>query len=180
MKALFWGHMGWIFVQNPKMSNAAAYDRYAKDVFSDPFNMKLERNLLWLWIYVIHAIFYYLVGFFTGWTIGGTLIAGIQFGLSLLVWGVFLRTVLVWHITWSVNSFGHVWGYQNYKTRGNSQNNLLIGLISNGDGWHNNHHFDQRAAAHGHKWWEVDVTYLTIMMMKALNLAWDIVPVSSQ
>ena len=40
----------------------------------------------------------------------------LQFGLSLLVWGVFVRTVLVWHITWSVNSVTHMWGYRNYET----------------------------------------------------------------
>ena len=28
VETLFWGHMGWIFVENPNMSNAAAYDRY--------------------------------------------------------------------------------------------------------------------------------------------------------
>ena len=29
---------------------------------------------------------------------------------------MFVRTVLVWHITWSVNSVTHLWGYRNYET----------------------------------------------------------------
>lgn len=103
--------------------------------------------------------------------------AGVQFGLSVMIWGVFLRTVMVWHITWSVNSIGHVWGYRNYKTKENSRNSLLIGLLSNGDGWHNNHHADQRAASHGHKWWEIDVTYLTLVVMRTFGLAWNLVPI---
>ena len=179
--ALFWGHMGWIFVENPSMTSTAAYERYAKDVFRDPFYMKLERNLLWLWVYGIHALLFYVVGFFVGWLMpGGSFMGGIQFGLSVLVWGVLVRTVFVWHITWSVNSIGHVWGYRNYETRGNSRNSLLIGLISNGDGWHNNHHADQRAAAHGHKWWEFDLTYVTLVCMRTVGLASDLVPIGNR
>jgi stearoyl-CoA desaturase (delta-9 desaturase) len=154
------------------------YDHYARDVFSDPFYLRLERNFRWLWLYVIHVVLFYLVGFVVGVLQShGSVIAGVQFGLSLMVWGALLRTVLVWHITWSVNSFGHVWGYRTYATRGNSRNNVLIGLISNGDGWHNNHHADQRAASHGHQWWEFDVSYITLLVLRACGLVWDLVPI---
>ena len=70
----------------------------------------------------------------------GDTYGGVHSASSLLVWGVFVRTVLVWHITWSVNSLTHLWGYRNYETDDNSRNNLLVGLVSNGEGWHNNHH----------------------------------------
>jgi len=92
-------------------------------------------------------------------------------GASFLVWGVFLRTVLVWHITWSVNSLAHVWGSQRYDNGDSSRNNLFVGYISNGEGWHNNHHADPRSARHGHAWWELDVTWLTIRLLGALGLA---------
>ncbi len=81
----------------------------------------------------------------------GTTAGAWQFGLSLLVWGVFVRIVAVWHITWSVNSVTHLWGYCNYQTGENSRNNWFVALVSNGEGWHNNHHADQRSAAHGHR-----------------------------
>jgi len=178
-ESLFWGHMGWLFVDHPEFDNITTYEHFARDVFRDPFYFRMERRFLWLWIYALHAVLYFLVGFAIGWLQpGGSQAAGLQFGSSLLVWGVFLRTVLVWHITWGVNSIGHVWGYRNYETRGNSRNSLLIGLISNGDGWHNNHHADQRAASHGHKWWEIDVTYITLRVMQVFGLAWDLIPVS--
>ena len=70
---------------------------------------------------------------------------------------MFVRTVVVWHITWSVNSVTHRWGYRNYETDEGSRNNVLVGLVSNGEGWHNNHHADPRSARHGHRWWEFDV-----------------------
>jgi stearoyl-CoA desaturase (delta-9 desaturase) len=118
LASLFWGHMGWALVQHPEFYNTATYDKYAKDVFRDRFYLQLERNILWVWIYAAHAVLFFLAGFAVGSFLpGGTWLAGVQFGLSLLVWGVYVRTVLVWHITWSVNSIGHVWGYQNYKTR---------------------------------------------------------------
>jgi fatty-acid desaturase len=85
-----------------------------------------------------------------------------------------VRTVLVWHITWSVNSVTHLWGYRNYETDEKSRNNILIGLVSNGEGWHNNHHADPRSAAHGHRWWEFDLTYLTIRFLGLLGLARNI------
>jgi stearoyl-CoA desaturase (delta-9 desaturase) len=48
---------------------------------------------------------------------------------------------------------------------------VFVGLISNGEGWHNNHHAHPRSARHGHRWWELDVTWLTIRMMMFLGLA---------
>ena len=174
----FWGHMGWVLVNSPERTNASMYDRYARDVFRDPFYFRLERQFLWLWLYGLHALLFGLAGFTIGWfRFGGSLTAAVQLGMSLLVWGVFVRTVFVWHVTWSVNSIGHVWGYRTYETRGNSRNSLLIGLLSNGDGWHNNHHADQRAASHGHKWWEFDVTHITLLGLRQIGLAWDLIPI---
>ena len=101
-----------------------------------------------------------------------------QVAAQILVWGVFVRTVFVWHVTWAVNSAAHVWGYQNYATGDKSKNNWVVALISNGEGWHNNHHASPRAAAHGHKWYEFDVTYLLIQALKTVGLAKAVVPIS--
>jgi stearoyl-CoA desaturase (delta-9 desaturase) len=153
------------------------YERYAKDLLRERFYMNLERRLLWVWINLGQWLAFFALGFIIGLaTTGVDWSASLQFGLSLLVWGVFVRTVLVWHITWSINSVTHLWGYRNYDTDENSRNNLLIGFISNGEGWHNNHHAQPRAAAHGHKWWEFDVTYLTIQALQLVGLAWKVVP----
>ena len=78
---------------------------------------------------------------------------------------------MVWHITWSVNSVTHVWGYRNYETPDVSRNNALIALLSSGEGWHNNHHADSRSARHGHEWWEIDLTWLAIRLLMVLGLA---------
>lgn len=174
---LFWGHMGWLFIVNSQFERVPNFQRYAEDLLRDPFYRLLERNGLWFAIYTVHAAAFYGIGFFIGWLWTGDAQAGAQFGLSLLVWGVFVRTVYTWHITWGVNSFSHVWGYRNYATDENSRNNWLIALATNGEGWHNNHHADSRSAVHGfHHWWEIDVTYLTILAWARLGLVWNVVP----
>lgn len=96
-------------------------------------------------------------------------------GLSWFLWGVCVRTVFVYHITWFVNSAAHTWGYRNYQTTDNSTNLWWVALASFGEGWHNNHHGDQRAASHGRRWFEFDLTYWTIRLLGMLGLAHDIV-----
>ena len=64
----------------------------------------------------------------------------------------------------------HLWGYRSYETAENSRNNWFVALLTNGEGWHNNHHADQRSAAHGHRWWELDVTWLTIHTLPPSDL----------
>jgi stearoyl-CoA desaturase (delta-9 desaturase) len=173
--ALVWGHLGWLLVENRDLSNASFYEHYARDVLRDPFYMRIERGLMWLWIYIGHAAIFFLSGLAIGWATTGRYLGGVQFGASLLVWGVFARTVFVWHVTWSVNSLTHLWGYRRYATDDNSRNNWFVGLVAHGEGWHNNHHAEQASAAHGHRWWELDFTYWTICLLEAVGLAKDVV-----
>jgi stearoyl-CoA desaturase (delta-9 desaturase) len=178
MAGWFWGHMGWLVVENRQLSSLANYERYARDVLQDRFYLRMERGLLWVWIYAAHAALFYFVGLAIGWSLTGQMMDGVQFGLSLLLWGVVLRTVYSWHITWGVNSWAHMWGYRNYETDENSRNNWVLALATNGDGWHNNHHADPRSAAHGfHRWWELDVTYLSIRLFQLVGIVSDVAPV---
>jgi fatty-acid desaturase len=173
--SFLWGHCGWLMVKNRDFLNLNYYQRFTRDILRDPFYMKLERNENWLWIYLASVAFFFFLGLGVGWPTSGFAMAGVQFGLSLVVWGVFVRTVLTWHLTWSVNSVTHVWGYQNYETGDSSRNNILVGLWSNGEGWHNNRHAGPRAAAHGHKWWEFDITWMTIRLLERLGLVTQVV-----
>lgn len=146
-------------------------------MLSDRFYMAMEKNP-WVvfYVYAIHAVLFFVVGLLIGRWTGGTWAAGLEFGLSLLFWGVFVRTVLVWHITWSVNSLTHLTGYRNYETNENSRNSWLVAWVTVGEGWHNNHHHDQASASNQHRWWELDVSYYEIKMLQWVGLAWDVVP----
>jgi fatty-acid desaturase len=170
-----WGHMGWLVVENRDLMRLGIFARYAKDILRDPFYARLERKLLTIWLVLISWSLFFVGGVMAALLSGGNAIEALQFGLSLLIWGVFVRTVLVWHITWSVNSVTHLWGYRNYETDDASRNNVIVGIVSNGEGWHNNHHADPRSARHGHLWWEVDVTWVTIRFLAAVGLAREVV-----
>ncbi len=83
-----WGHMGWLFVENEATKSVGACDRYARDILHDPFYMRLERNMLWLWINVIQAALYFLAGLgfalLTGGLAGGPAIRGKPAGVGRL------------------------------------------------------------------------------------------------
>jgi fatty-acid desaturase len=170
----FWGHLGWMLVENRDLVRLGIYDRYAKDILRDPFYRRMERTALYPAILFGSWAVFFLGGFAADLIAGGTTAEAVRFGASLLVWGVFLRTVVVWHITWSVNSAAHLWGYRTYETGEQSRNNWFVALISNGEGWHNNHHADPRSARHGHKPAEIDVVFATVKVLELLGLARDV------
>jgi len=159
--SFLWAHMGWLFVDTPGATTYEEYSRFAKDLDRDPVQRFLDRYFFLL--YLLTAVLVYAAGELYG-----------GLGLSWLVWGVFLRTVALWHGTWLVNSATHLWGYRNYRTDEDSTNNWWVALISFGEGWHNNHHADQRSARHGQRWFEIDVTYWAICLLGRLGLAWQI------
>ena len=173
--SFWWSHVGWLLIENRAVNSCSAYERYARDVLRDPYYMRLERTWLPIWIWAAHAAVYWLVGLAIGWGSTGTALAGVQFGTSLLVWGVVLRNVCVWHISWSVNSLTHLFGYCNYATQDHSRNNWLVALVANGEGWHNNHHHDPASASNRHRWWEFDSVWVVIRSLEMLGLATDVV-----
>ena len=173
--SFLWSHVGWLMLENRDVRCISAYERFARDVLRDPFYLKLERTLLPIWIYLGHALLYFLAGMAAGWAMSLGWMGSVQFGLSLLVWGVILRTVLVWHVSWSVNSLTHLYGYRSYDTAENSRNNWFVALLASGEGWHNNHHQDPASASNAHRWWELDPIYLFICGLEKLGLAWNVI-----
>lgn len=172
---LIWGYVGWLFVINRDHWVYENYTRQAQDLMRQPFYAFIERNLMAFWIYVTHAILFFALGWTVGWYTHGSSAEAVRLGTSVLIWGVFVRTVAVLNLAWSVNAFSHFWGYQNYATGDNSRNNWLFALLGYGDGWHNNHHAHQGWAAHGHKAWEFDLSYAMICLLEKLHLAFDVV-----
>jgi stearoyl-CoA desaturase (delta-9 desaturase) len=54
----------------------------------------------------------------------------------------FFATTLLWHGTFLINSAMHLIGKQPYKTGDESRNSLICAILTLGEGWHNNHHWD--------------------------------------
>lgn len=158
-----WAHVLWCVTKSPEGYKPR---EAAKDLQRDPVLVMID-TYHYVWQFAIAAV---VSG--AGYAVGGWTLA-----LSWFIWGIAVRTVITYHSTWFVNSASHTWGYKNYKTSDDSRNNWWVALLAFGEGWHNNHHHSQRSAAHGHKWYEFDLTYQTIRLLSLVGLARDIVRV---
>ncbi|MCA9120483.1 MAG: acyl-CoA desaturase [Planctomycetaceae bacterium] len=159
-----WAHMLWLGWSIKGDAFEAHVRRWAPDLGKDPVMRWIGH--MFLPSHILTGLVLAGVGQWMG---------GPYMAASLLVWGLFVRLVIVLHVTWFVNSWSHMWGYRTYETTDDSRNNWLVALLAFGEGWHNNHHAYPRMAAQGHKWWEIDMTYWVILAMKWTGLAWDVV-----
>jgi stearoyl-CoA desaturase (delta-9 desaturase) len=83
----------------------------------------------------------------------------------------FGRIAVIQHITWGVNSFGHRFGRKDNDSKDQSRNNLILGVLALGDGFHHDHHQEPRRLNLGSRWYEVDLTYVALVALQYLGLA---------
>lgn len=174
-----WSYVGWILVKQDGLKAKPLLNRYARDLMRDPFYAWLHRSDNWIKVVVVSWLAFFVAGVVAAAALGADRDEAIRFGVSVMVWGALVRTVVVWHITWLANLADHRWGYRNYETPDNSRNNVFISLITNGEGWHNNHHADPSSANHGHKPGEFDLSWLTIRLFMRFGLARDVITPSA-
>ncbi len=155
-RGFWWSHMLWLFYPRAEFFNYEKYKKFAPDLDREPFYRWLNRYFLLLQIPV--AVLLYALG---GW--------------SFIIYGVFLRAVLLWHSTWLINSASHLRGYRHFKVNDNSRNLWWAALLTYGEGWHNNHHAYPNVAKAGLQWWEVDMTWWAIKILQTLGLAKKVV-----
>jgi stearoyl-CoA desaturase (delta-9 desaturase) len=151
----FWAHMGWILSGRVMHNNASELLPYVPDLRRDRFHTWISR---WHWVpTALLGLALLLIG---GW--------------SYVMWAVFFRTVIGLHATWLVNSATHIWGRRRFPTADTSRNSLWVALLTFGEGWHNNHHAHPQSARHGLAWYELDVNWYQISLLRRLRLAWKV------
>jgi len=153
-------HIRWITRKLPDEFLGVRYSHLARDVFSDPYYRWLSRYQLVPNLFVGAAL--YAIG-----------------GFPVLLWGVFLRIVLVYHATWLVNSLAHYSGQKSFENAP-GYNNLFVAILTFGEGWHNNHHAFPRSARCGLKRNEFDLSWLFIVLLKKCGLAHRVHDVKAQ
>ncbi len=94
-------------------------------------------------------------------------------GWQMVIWGYFISTVVLLHATLLINSLAHKWGKRRYNTDDDSRNNFYLALLTLGEGWHNNHHYHASSARQGFYWWEIDISFYILILMKKCGLIWD-------
>ena len=134
--------VGWYLTVSER-SNPVAI-KYAMDLLRKKNHMWFHKNymkLLW-WTPLVVAVFDWKLALTGFWLV--TMIGLLQDNL--------------------VNVFGHtkaLIGYRNFDTNDNSQNNPILGYLTWGQAWHNNHHY--RASG---KWWELDPSRLFLPFLR--------------
>ena len=148
-KGFWWSHVGWMLFD---IDAKQEVPRFTKDIADDP-------------VYVFFAKYFILIQVALG------LVLYAIGGWPFVVWGVFVRLIAVFHCTWLVNSATHAFGYRTFESSDRSKNCWWVAILTYGEGWHNNHHAYQYSARHGMKWWEIDMTWMTIQFLQFLGLA---------
>ncbi|MEM8639712.1 MAG: acyl-CoA desaturase [Cyanobacteria bacterium P01_G01_bin.54] len=157
-------HMSWFL----RAENAHLKPRYVKDWLRYPELVWLEKWELLPFVGLAVLLF----------VLGQSLAANAPQlhtnGWQLLVWGFAISTVAVYHATYTINTFAHLWGSRRFETKDHSRNNWFLAIITMGEGWHNNHHWYPASASQGLKWWEVDITFYILKGLAALGIIWEL------
>ncbi|MFP6738469.1 MAG: acyl-CoA desaturase [Planctomycetota bacterium] len=164
-KGFFYSHMGWFMTNEYNTTD----EKYVADWMKVP-ELRFINHFYWL-----AGIL--LAGALLG---AGALLEYAGYATSpgqLFVWGFLVSTVGVYHGTYTINSLAHVIGKRRFKTTDDSRNNLLLALITMGEGWHNNHHHYSSSARQGFRWWEIDLTYCILKTLSWFGIVWNLRPV---
>jgi len=151
-RGFFFSHMGWIDRDYFPHVTEEKLRTYAGDLWRVPFYRGLHRAGALLVVAFVATL--YALG---GW--------------DAVLWGFFVRLVVGDHCTWLVNSAGHCLGWRAYARGDRSTNCTWAALLSFGEAFHNNHHAFPSSARHGLAWWQPDMTWGVICLLRRAGLA---------
>ena len=164
IKDAFWAHVGWVLC---RAYREIQQDR-VKDLIKYPELRFIDR------FHVLPVVSLATALYITGATLNAHFPHWGTSGVQLVMWGFFVSTILVYHVTFFVNSVTHIVGKKRFETNDESRNSWWVALLTFGEGWHNNHHRWPLSARQGMYWWEFDLTYLILRFLERMGLVWDI------
>ncbi|MGB2711364.1 MAG: acyl-CoA desaturase [Conexibacter sp.] len=160
LKGLWHAHIGWLF--DERLTSEPL--RYVPDLCR-------EQEMRWMSRHFIALVL-------AGIVLPGVLAYAItQRPLTLLtgmLWGGVVRIFLLDHVTWAINSVGHIMGRRRFETDDHSHNLPLLSILSLGENFHNNHHAFPNSAVIGLRRSEIDLGYLLICGLERLGLVWHV------
>lgn len=154
-KGFFHSYIGWMVNTKVYFETDEFLQKYAPDLYKKRFHYWL--NKFWWAPTVVFAVILYFVS-----------------GFAAVGWGVLIPVTWGLHWTWHVNSTCHRFGSRQFETNDDSTNNLIVAVMTYGEGWHNNHHDSPVRARHGLKWYQYDFGWQFISMLRRFGLASDI------
>ena len=159
-RGFLWAHIGWLFFERPESEDFSN----VPDLITDPWIVSQHRY---------YALVALLMGFGFPMAVGS--LAGDPWGG--LLWGGFVRIVVVHHATFFVNSLAHTLGSRPYTVAVSARDSVITALLTFGEGYHNFHHrfaTDYRNGVRRHQW---DPTKWLIRAMASLGWAYDLTKV---
>ena len=166
LRGFIHAHFGWIVFSGSYRYNAAI----VRDLYRDPVIRWVDDRYL-LWVFLGLALPAVIGGLWSGTVVGA---------MQGFVWAGLGRVALGQHITWSVNSFCHLFGSRPFECHDESRNNWLLAILGLGEGWHNNHHAFPQSARHGLHRHEPDASYGLIRLFEKLGWVWQVRGVSEK
>lgn len=159
LKGLYHAHLGWMMEPDGTVA-----ETWAPDMLEDEWMVRISQNFgkMVLASFLLPAV------------IGGLVTMSFTGALTAFLWGSLVRIFLLHHVTWSINSICHFFGTRPFDSHDEARNNPIMALLGFGEGWHNGHHAFPASARHGLRWWELDLSWITIRTMELLGLARDI------
>lgn len=155
-KGFWWSHFIWMLFIHSKFDDEKILRDHTKDFSDEKYYQFLDKHCTS--IQVAFGLILYAIG-----------------GFPWVIWGVFVRLVVVYHATWLINSAAHRYGYINFPLKTDLATNCWwVGFLSWGEGWHNNHHAFPKSARHGMRAFEIDMTWWFICLLEMIGLAKDV------
>jgi stearoyl-CoA desaturase (delta-9 desaturase) len=159
LSAFLHGHVMWAISHDVPMPT-----RYSADLIRDPVIASVDRRYWW----IVGA------GIVIPGIAGLAMHGGFEGFLLGAYWGGIVRIALGHHVIWAINSFCHAFGRRPYETTDKSRNFSLLSILSFGESWHNNHHESPTCAQFAHHWWQIDIGWSIIKLMRALRMAGNV------
>ena len=156
-RGFWWAHILWIFHRH----DAPDVEGNAKDLLANPIVRWQNR---WYKVLVIAGGF------------GVPTLIGALFGDAIagLLWGGFLRLVVVHHTTFFVNSLAHYVGRPTYNAEVSARDNWAVALLTLGEGYHSFHHRFPADFRNGIRWYHWDPAKWFIATLHTVGLASDL------
>ncbi len=161
----FWhSHIGWLLKREDN-------GRYDQDYKNSP---DLQRDP----IVMFQHKYYWLLS--VGVNVAIPLLLGLAYGLfweMLLVAGVW-RLVWSHHLTFFINSLAHIWGTRPYTEENSARDNIVLAVLTGGEGYHNYHHKFQYDYRNGVRWWHFDPSKWWIKALSWIGITKNLKAVS--
>lgn len=144
-KGFWWAHMGWVFYK----TEVPPVEKMPRDLTKDKLVLLQNKYYLPLALFMCFGVPTILGALYGNW-FGGLIIGGL------------MRVQLTTHFTALINSACHYFGTQPYDKNQTARDSWWLAFFTNGEGYHNFHHYFHFDYRNGYKWYQWDPTKWTI------------------